>query len=378
LNPAAPDFDRNVYCVLGLPFDAIGMEGALTRVREAVRLSKPCFFSTPNLSFVTAAQTNPGLRDSVLRSDMSIADGMPLLWAARLMGVPLPERVAGSSLFTRLWQGAPAEPIKVFFFGGDAGVAAAAAQRLNSAGNGLRCVGHESPGFGSVQQMSGDDCIARINTSGAEFIVVSIGVAKGQAWIEHNRARLQAPVIAYLGAVVNFVAGKVERAPRWMQHGGLEWLWRIKEEPALWRRYARDGATFGRLLATRVLPYAWQVRRNAPGAAALAEAAIDVVHAEAATELRLRGAWIADNLVPLRRALSAAWQEGNPLRLDLSGVSHLDSAAVALLCTLWAHCAQQARPLDIGEVGPAVQRVLRYCCAEYVLQHPQAAASNIF
>jgi N-acetylglucosaminyldiphosphoundecaprenol N-acetyl-beta-D-mannosaminyltransferase len=163
-----------------------------------------------------------------------------------------------------------------------------------------------------------------------------------------------------------------------MQHGGLEWLWRIKEEPALWRRYARDGATFARLLATRVLPYAWQVRRHAPGAAALAEAAIDVVHAEAATELRLRGAWIADNLAPLRQALAAAWQEGNPLRLDLGGVSHLDSAAVALLCTLWAQCAQQARPLDIGEVGSAVQRMLRYCCAEYVLQRPQAAASNIF
>ncbi|HET6598431.1 MAG TPA: WecB/TagA/CpsF family glycosyltransferase [Burkholderiaceae bacterium] len=376
MNPAAPDFDRNVYCVLGLPFDALDMEGAVARVREAVRVRTPCFFSTPNLSFVTAAQANPGLRDSVLRSDLSIADGMPLLWAARLMGVPLPERVAGSSLFTRLWQGAWPEPIKVFFFGGDTGVAAAAAERLNSAGTGLRCVGHESPGFGSVQQMSGDDCIARVNTSGAEFIVVSIGVAKGQAWIEHNRARLHAPVIAYLGAVVNFVAEKVARAPRWMQHAGLEWLWRIKEEPALWRRYARDGATFARLLATRVLPYAWQVRRHAPGAATLAEAAIDVVHAEATTEVRLRGAWVADNLAPLRRALSAAWREDKALRLDLSGVSHLDSAAVALLCTLWAHCAQQARALTIHGVSPAVQRVIRSCCAEYVLQ-PQPASEPI-
>ena len=362
----SPDFGRDVYCLLGLPFDALGMDGALARVRDAVRERRPCFFSTPNQSFVTAAQRDPVLRDSVIRSDMSIADGMPLLWAARLMGVPLPERVAGSSLFARLWHSAQA-PIKVFFFGGGDGVAAAASERLNSGGAGLRSVGFDSPGFGSVQQMSGDECIERINASGAEFIVVSIGAAKGQAWIEHNRDRLQAPVIAYLGAVVNFVAGKVQRAPLWMQRAGLEWLWRIKEEPALWRRYASDGAMFARLLATRVIPYAVYARRHAPGAAAMAGAAVEITYSGERTELCLRGAWTAHNLGPLRRALSDASAGEDALRLDLGEVSYLDSAAIALLSALWAHCALRHRPLVIGNARPGIERVVRYCCAEYVL-----------
>ena len=362
----SPDFSRDVYCVLGLPFDALGMDGAVARVQDAVRERRPCFFSTPNLSFVTAAQRNPVLRDSVIRSDMSIADGMPLLWAARLMGVPLPERVAGSSLFTRLWHGTQT-PIKVFFFGGGDGVAAAASERLNSGGGGLRCVGFDSPGFGSVQQMSGDERIERINASGAEFIVVSIGVAKGQAWIEHNRTRLQAPVIAYLGAVVNFVAGKVQRAPPWMQRAGLEWLWRIKEEPALWRRYASDGAMFARLLATRVIPYGVNARRRAPGAAAMAGAGVAITRGDQRTELKLRGAWTSQNLGPLRQALAEASAGDGTLRLDLEAVSYLDSAAIALLCALWAHCALRQRPLAVCNAGPGVERVVRYCCAEYLL-----------
>jgi N-acetylglucosaminyldiphosphoundecaprenol N-acetyl-beta-D-mannosaminyltransferase len=367
-----PDFSRDVYCVLGLPFDALDMAAATRRIRAAVQLRRQCFFSTPNLSFVTAALTNPALRDSVVRSDMSIADGMPLLWAARLMGVPLPERVAGSSLFATLWH-AHGAPIKVLFFGGAEGVAEAASQRLNADAAGLRCVGFDSPGFGTVAQMSSDDRIGRINATGAEFIVVSIGVAKGQAWIEHNRERLHAPVLAYLGAVVNFVAGKVKRAPAWMQHAGLEWLWRIREEPSLWRRYASDGVTFARLLATRIVPYAWNAHRNAPGSSEIAAAAIEYRDAAefagvaGAAELHLRGAWTAANLHPLRQAFTNAAMRPGALRLDVSQVSHLDSAAVALLCLLWAHFARGAHVLQVSEVTPGVERVIRYCCAEYVL-----------
>lgn len=360
------DFHRDVYCVLGLPFDALGMNEALARVREAVQRRRQCFFSTPNLSFVTAAQNQPALRDSVLHSDMSIADGMPLIWAARLMGVPLPERVAGSSLFARLWRSAEA-PISVYFFGGGEGVAAAAAQRLNSGNAGLRCVGFDSPGFGSVLEMSGDDRIARINSSGAEFIVVSIGVAKGQAWIEHNRARLHAPVIAYLGAVVNFVAGKVRRAPPWMQHAGLEWMWRIKEEPALWRRYAADAATFARLLATRLIPYAWNSRRNAPSPQALADAAIEHSDSNGVTALRLQGAWSTRNLAPMRKAFADVSAGEGELRLDLKAVSYMDSAAIALLCVLWAHRRRLQRPLLIVGATRDVERAIRFCCVDYIL-----------
>ena len=91
-----------------------------------------------------------------------------------------------------------------------------------------------------------------MNAARPDFLVVSLGAAKGQAWIMRNLHRLDVPLVSHLGAVVNFVAGEVRRAPRWMQRSGLEWAWRVKEEPALLRRYAGD--------ALRLLPLAWRER----------------------------------------------------------------------------------------------------------------------
>ena len=244
------DFERNVHCLLGLPFDAVGMPDAVRLVRAAADSRRPYFVSTPNVNFLIGCLGDRPFRHSVLNSDLSIADGMPLIWVARLLGVPLRERVAGSDLFMNLGVGAP-RPLRVYFFGGMEGVAAAASRALNASGSGLLCADFDTPGFGSVEQMSSPAQIARINESGADFLVVSLGAKKGQAWIERNRSLISVPVVSHLGAVLNFVAGTVSRAPVWMQRTGLEWLWRIKEEPALWRRYFFEGLTLCRLLVTR-------------------------------------------------------------------------------------------------------------------------------
>ena len=133
----------------------------------------------------------------------------------------------------------------MYSFGGPDGVAEAAWRQLRFESKGLTCVGYESPGFGSIDEMSTEGIIQRINTSKADVLVVSLGARKGQAWIERNRRRLDVPVISHLGAVLHFVAGTVKRAPAWMQRIGLEWLWRIRQEPRLWRRYLLDGLGCG-------------------------------------------------------------------------------------------------------------------------------------
>ena len=96
------DFNRNTWCLLGLPFDAIDMQETVKIVRQSVLERSPCFISTPNLNFLIASQSDQGFRDSVINSDLSVADGMPLIWASRLLNVPLPERVAGSGLIEHL------------------------------------------------------------------------------------------------------------------------------------------------------------------------------------------------------------------------------------------------------------------------------------
>ncbi len=250
------DFSRPVHCLLGLPFDAVDMAGAEHRLLAAKETGERCFLSTPNLNFVVACLGDEAFRESVIQSDLSVADGMPLVWVARLLGIPIRERVAGSGLFERLYsaQATAERKVAVFYFGGEAGRAELACKTTNEEATGSICVGAIDPGFIPVESMSREEWIERINESGADFLVVALGARKGQAWIMRNRDRLMVPLISHLGAVVNFVAGSVSRAPVTMQRAGLEWLWRIKEEPDLWRRYFHDGLALLKLLTTRQLP----------------------------------------------------------------------------------------------------------------------------
>ena len=182
---------------------------------------------------------------------------MPIVWIARLLGLPIENRVSGSDLFEELRTAERgARPLTVFWFGGAAGVAAVAAEKINGKSAGLRCVGSIDPGFGTVEEMSRDALLNPVNASGADFLVVSLGAKKGQLWLQQNRDRLRSPVRAHLGTVVNFQAGTLRRAPRYLQAWGLEWLWRIKEEPYLWRRYWSDGCVLMALFMKRILPLA--------------------------------------------------------------------------------------------------------------------------
>lgn len=349
----AIDFERPVHALLGLAVDACDLAGAVAMVRRSAFECRPCMVSTPNLNFLVQAQTDAAFRDSVLGSELSLADGMPLVWAARLLGVPLPGRVAGADLFEALARH-DGPPVKVFFFGGPKGAAQAACERVNARAGGLRCVGFDPAGFGTVEDMSGAERIVHINASGAHFVIASLGARKGQAWLLRNRTRLAAPVLCHLGAVVNFAAGRVRRAPRALQRLGLEWLWRIVEEPALWRRYAGDAMAFAKLLATRAVPLAF-AQLGGPGERALRQAELRTQWSGAACHIAVRGAWTRANLKPLRVALHDAASRAWSVSVSLRECSWLDSAAIGLFMV-----APRAFPggLHLQDVSPAAARCL--------------------
>jgi N-acetylglucosaminyldiphosphoundecaprenol N-acetyl-beta-D-mannosaminyltransferase len=249
------DLLRNVYGILGVPIDVIDMASALHRIETAAADGRPFLISTINLNFLVTSRSDAKFRESLLLSDLCTADGIPVVWIAKLLGIPIRERVAGSDLFANLKSAKnTTRPLKVFLFGGAPGAAAAACEKIKTQPGGITCVGYYEPGFGSVDEMSTEAIIGMINASNADFLAVALGAKKGQAWLLQNHTRIRVPVRVHLGAAINFQAGTIRRAPSCMQKYGLEWLWRIKEEPQLWRRYWADGLALVELILSRVLP----------------------------------------------------------------------------------------------------------------------------
>jgi len=329
------DFSREVYCVLGVPLDAVGIHAALRRIEAAARRKTRFLISTPNLNHFVISQSDREFRESLILSDLCTTDGMPIVWIARLAGISIKGRTAGSDIFDALkTEVSPAHSLKIFLFGGPEGVAEAAARALNSRPGGVRVVGWFYPGFCSAEEMSRNDIIDRINSSGADFLVVALGSQKGNSWLQRNHNRLRIPVRAHFGATLNFQAGTVRRAPPVMRNLGFEWLWRIKEEPYLWRRYWSDGRAMLGLLLTQVLPFVfwtWWLRRTRERGEALT---ITQDHGPDRITLSLSGAANArhvDRAIPAFRAAAAARKQ---VTLDFSDVCAVDARFLGLLLML--------------------------------------------
>jgi N-acetylglucosaminyldiphosphoundecaprenol N-acetyl-beta-D-mannosaminyltransferase len=257
------DLSRHVYGLFGMPIDADDRVSVLQKIIAAADAEKPFLISTPNVNFMAESQRDSRFRETLLQSDHCCADGMPIVWISRLLGIPIKQRVSGSDLFETLrGDVSSSQPLKVFLFGGGEGVAETVCHLLNIRPSGIRCVGWLNPGFGTVEEMSGAGIIERINSSNADVLAVFLSAKKAQFWLHHNHRRLRVPVRGQFGATINYQAGVVRRAPTMVQRLGFEWLWRIKEERYLWRRYWSDGLLLAHLVISRALPIAiglaWQ------------------------------------------------------------------------------------------------------------------------
>ena len=254
------DLSRDVYGLFGMAVDAADRTSTLKRIMAAAGTGKPFLISTPNVNFMAESQRDPKFRETLLQSDHCCADGMPIVWVSRLLGIPIKERVSGSDLFETLRAGrSSSRPLEVFLFGGGEGTAETVCNLLNARPSGIRCVGWLNPGFGTVDEMSDARLIERINASKADLLAVFLSARKAQFWLQQNHTRLRIPVRGQFGATINYQAGIVRRAPVIFQRLGFEWLWRIKEEPYLWRRYWKDGQSLARLVITRALPMAFDL-----------------------------------------------------------------------------------------------------------------------
>jgi N-acetylglucosaminyldiphosphoundecaprenol N-acetyl-beta-D-mannosaminyltransferase len=304
----------------------------------------------------------------MIDTDLSLIDGAPLVALAKMLGAPIKERCAGSDVFEALRRrpGFPGRRIRVFFFGGRDGAAEAAAAAITAEGRGVEAAGFYNPGSGDVASMSTPDVIERVNAAGPDFVLVALGAEKGQAWIDANRASLAAPVVAHLGAVVDFTAGSIGRAPASVRRIGLEWAWRIKEEPALWRRYADDARSFAGILVKAAPTLA---ARAAP---AKKPATADLRAGAANAVVRLGGDLVAGDLGAVRQAFRAAAKTGSDVVLDFGAAGAIDAAFLGLVLMLEKRLRESGATILVADLGRRHRRIL----AAHAMPYAAAELAN--
>jgi N-acetylglucosaminyldiphosphoundecaprenol N-acetyl-beta-D-mannosaminyltransferase len=361
ISDTSDDLSRNVFGLLGLPVDSIDLPGVLEKIASAAGNAAPLLISTPNVNFLVTSQLNQKFRDSLLLSDLCLPDGMPIVWIARLLGIPIKRRLSGADLFQALRSELKAgSPLKIFLFGGAEGAAETVGRQLNSQTGGLRCVGVLNPGFGTLDEISRPEIIETINSSNADLLAVFFSATKAQSWLLLNRERLRIPIRVQFGATINFQAGLTRRAPQLWQEAGFEWLWRIKEEPYLWRRYWSDGLKLLWLILNHALPLwvglRWtHLRRLSKAHPLIVEATQD----HKRTTVKLSGfltAAAVDRAIPSFRE---ALESNKQIVIDLSRARSVDPRFFGLFLMLYKAALSRSRKLVFTGVRPEMKRMFR-------------------
>ncbi len=229
--------------LLGLSFDPVTMESAVARCLEfchAPRASHVVI--TANASHLCMMRHNAELARACRAAHLTVADGMPVVWALRASGQAAPERVAGVDLMERLLATAAAQRLSVYFLGARREVLETLVKNSRIRYPGIEIAGFRDGYFGPKDHHV---IVEEIRASGAHILFVGMPSPFKETWCERHRERLEVPVIIGVGGSFDVVAGYVRRAPRWMQTAGLEWLWRLLMEPRkLWKRYLTTNSEF--------------------------------------------------------------------------------------------------------------------------------------
>src|SRR3954447_14235638 len=246
-----PPVPRRVW-MMGVPIDAVTQRQVVNRVFAALDWGQGGAVVTPNLEILRQSREDVELRRLIRGADLVLADGMPLVWASRLAGDRLPERVAGSDLIVPLAQVAARAGRSVFLLGGSPGTADAAAEYLREQAPGLEIAGTLCPPYGFERSEEELAAIrAAVREAKPDIVLVALGAPKQERLMEILREDLPEAWFFGVGIALGFLVGEVKRAPAVLQKSGLEWTHRLVQEPGrLAGRYLRRGLPFAGRLGT--------------------------------------------------------------------------------------------------------------------------------
>lgn len=222
--------------------DNLTMDEALERINKLICENKNAYVVTPNVDHLVQLEKGGKLRDVYHYADLILADGKPLIWISKWYGNPIREKISGADLFPRLCALAEEKGYRMYFLGGAEGVALKAAENLKMRFPQLQVTGTYSPPFGFEEDAVEMAKIKKmIRDAAPHILIVCLGCPKQELFILHNKTELGVPLSLGLGATLDFEAGIIKRAPKWMSRHGLEWLFRITQDPKrMAKRYFID------------------------------------------------------------------------------------------------------------------------------------------
>lgn len=229
----------NKVNIIGTNIDNVNMYETLRYIHELLRSDTFSYVVTANVDHLMKLRKDKVFRTIYQEANLVVADGVPLVWASKIIGTPLKERVNGTDLFLCVCEESSKKGYSIFLLGGNKGVARQTCKVLEKKFPGIKFAGYYCPEFGFEEKI--DECLRIQNliaNSNASILFVGLGAPKQEKWIKKFGSGCQVRLAIGVGASFSFVTGDMRRAPIWMQRCGLEWFWRLLNEPRrLWRRY---------------------------------------------------------------------------------------------------------------------------------------------
>ena len=230
--------------------DNLTMKETIDEIDKLIKENKNAYVVTPNVDHIVKLETDKELQDVYKDADLILTDGKPLIWISKLYKTPIKEKISGSDLFQLLCEMAAEKGYNMFFLGAGEGVANKAAQNLTNKFPKLNIVGTYSPPFGFEKDKKEiEKIINMVNKANTQILIVGLGCPKQEKFIHKYRKELNVPISLGLGASLDFEAGNIKRAPKWMSDNGLEWLYRLSKEPKrMFKRYIVDDLKIFKLI----------------------------------------------------------------------------------------------------------------------------------
>ncbi len=339
--------------ILGVPIDNVTMQQALGAIEASIDEGGFHQIATANVDFLINSVHDLELKEILSTCFLVLPDGMPLVWASRLMGASLQERVSGADLVPRLVELAAIHDYSIFLLGSCETSSRGASRWISQHYPRVRVVGRYCPARAELDEMDHEDILLQIEAARPDILLVAFGSPKQEKWLAMHRHRLRVPVCIGVGGSLDLLSGRLPRAPLWMRDHGLEWFYRACHEPVrLGWRYARDASGLARYLTAQLAATAAQHKR-------FSLHALTEETSGAATVLHVAGSLTGAPVGEFEREARLAVGAGHHLVLDLAGATYLGADALGALIHLGNVARRHDRELWLTGLRPFLNRLIQ-------------------